>query len=70
MIAEADRDLLPADIVVAADNVSQTFGGVGGTFEEQLEELAGRPAGEDWLGLVVVSSARGLADALRRHGAI
>ena len=70
MIAEANRDLLPADVVVAADNVSQTFGGFGPTFEEHLEQLAGRPGGEDWLGLVVVSSARGLGDALRRHGAI
>jgi hypothetical protein len=42
MIAEADRDLLPADVVVAADNVSQTFGGFGPTFEEHLEQLTGR----------------------------
>jgi hypothetical protein len=69
-IAEADRDLLPADVVVAADNVSQSFGGFGPSFAEHLEGVAGRPGGEDWLGLVVVGSARDLGDALRRHGAI
>jgi len=69
-ITEANRDVLPADIVVAADNVSQSFGGMGPSFEEHLEQMSGSPGGQDWLGLVVVQSARGLGAALRLHDAI
>jgi hypothetical protein len=43
---------------MAADNVSQSFGGTGPSFDEHLEQLSGQTGGEDWLGLVVASSAR------------
>jgi hypothetical protein len=69
LIADGDRELLPASVVVAVDNLNQTFGGYGDAFDDLVEKVPAGPSGDDWLCLVLVANVRGLAEALRAHDA-
>lgn len=71
-IAEADRELLPSDLVIAIDNLSQTFGGRGDLFLDMVEDNYLPPSQglDNWLCLVMVENARHLGEALRRHGVV
>jgi hypothetical protein len=67
-VAESDRDLLPSDVVVAIDNLSQTFGGYGEPFFELMQRYQGHEAMDYFLLVMLVPSVRELGAALRRSG--
>jgi hypothetical protein len=71
-VVDATREHLPADVVVAADNLLNPFGGHTETFIEMVEAPAfiSERGYNDWLCLVIVSDARQLADVLRRYGSL
>jgi hypothetical protein len=66
-IADYDRDLLPADLVNAIDNLSVSFGGLGDSVFDLAAEASrtGSRGLDDWLLLVVVSSAEHFGEVLR-----
>jgi hypothetical protein len=68
-IVESDREHLPADLVIAIDNLTQMFGGHGSYFFDLVDEYRRerRPGLGEWLTLALVQSARSVGEALRRH---
>jgi hypothetical protein len=69
-IVDADRNLLPADLVIAIDNLIQPFGGHGEPFLKSVRDPSVRRPPDSWLCLVAVNNARPVGEALRRRGAL
>jgi len=66
-VGATEREHLPADLVVALDNLSYIFGGHGEAFVEMVNRELPRQGLDDWLCLVMVSNARQFGEVLRRH---
>jgi hypothetical protein len=66
-ITASDKDFLPAEVAVAADNVVYAFGG-----SERIADKAASPpltpGGDDWLCLLVIWATENLAKELTAHG--
>lgn len=67
LVADSDRELLPPDLVIALDNLSQTFSGHGELFVDLVEELPRIQGLDDWLCLGMVQNAREFGDVLRHY---
>jgi hypothetical protein len=65
-VSDADRELLPADVAVAIDNLSQTFGGFGEPFVDLVQRFQGHEETmDDFFLALLVPSVRQLGVALR-----
>jgi hypothetical protein len=63
-VVDADRDLLPSELVVAIDNLSPIF--TGDSLFDKAAELSRRhPGADDWLLLVLMPAAGRVGEALR-----
>jgi hypothetical protein len=66
-VADSDRDNLPADLVVAIDNLSVLFQGRGDTVRDLAAEARGRPGLDDWLLNSISINAQVFGQVLRSH---
>lgn len=66
-VIDSDRDVLPPDLVVAADNLSVTFGGMGDDFLSLIRQPPELRPPEGWILLCLMHPARHFAEVLSRY---